>query len=138
MMASQNPSPVTVTEMCPEKKNAQMLLFHTLHCVRAYFVRGIQVFLGSPLRGNLFNSIANRFRGMLFRSTVSRLVHLDVAPLRPFESYICSRTTVSQVEHINFAPLRRLASLYLSYAALEWPPPSTPNKVKIQCKVNTM
>ena len=116
MMSSPNPPPANAPQNDAEQKISRMLLFTALHHVRAYFVRGVQVFSCSPLEGILCNSIANPSRCVFSRSTVSQLVCVDVAPLRRFWSYVFFGATVSQLERINFSPLRQFVILFIGYA----------------------
>ena len=54
------------------------------------------------------------------RATVSQTVHIDFAPLRPFESLLFCRATVSWNMPIDFAPLRPIETLFLCRATVSW------------------
>ena len=57
---------------------------------------------------------------LIFRSTVSQKVHVDFAPLRPFESLLFCCATVSWNMRIDFAPLRPFETLFLCRATVSW------------------
>jgi len=54
------------------------------------------------------------------RATVSQTVHVDVAPLRPFESLLFCRATVPWNMRVDFAPLRPFETLFLCPATVSW------------------
>ena len=85
------------------------------------FVRGTIIAETSEnLSSDLNNSIADRARSFFSRSTVSQHVHVEFAPLQPFERLLFYRATVSWNMHVDFAPLRPFETLFFCRATVSW------------------